>query len=66
LAAQTLAAANPALLSLLSTASAAWTAALAAQPAANAAADAASLIVTTNLDAALAQAQTWLGAVSFQ
>ncbi len=66
LAAQGLVSANPALLSLLAVAQTAWATALAAQPAANPAADAASLIVTTALNSALAQAQSWLGAVNFQ
>jgi len=57
---------NAPILAMLSAAYSAWQTAAAAMPAADAGQDAASATATANLNAALANAQTWISAASFQ
>lgn len=65
-AATQIASGSAALITMLSGPFAAWQAAVAAQPSANPAADAASATATQALVAALANAQTWISAATFQ
>jgi hypothetical protein len=64
-AAVSIASASAPLLAMLRGAYSSWTTAAAAQPSANAALDAASATATANLNAALANAQTWVAAATF-
>lgn len=64
-AAAAIASANASLASMLTAAFSAWQTASAAQPAANAAIDAVSATATAALNAALANAETWVAAATF-